>query len=130
MTKYRIKLNGKVYEMEVELVGESGMAQPANTAATAAVSTPVRETPNPPRMAATPSVATRKAGAVTSPLQGTIIKINVANGDAVKAGQTVLVLEAMKMQNDIAAPKDGTLSGLSVAAGENVKSGQVLFVVE
>ena len=63
-------------------------------------------------------------------MQGTIIKINAANGDAVKAGQTIIVLEAMKMQNDIAAPKDGVLSDLAVVVGDNVKSGQVLFIVK
>ena len=130
MTKYRIKLNGKVYEMEVELLGENGAAQPVK-AATASVVVPatVRETPEPQKVAATASPA-GKGGAVTSPLQGTIIKLNAVNGDAVKAGQTILVLEAMKMQNDIVAPKEGTLSGLSVSVGENVKSGQILFVVE
>ena len=129
MTKYRIKLNGKVYEMEVELVGESGAAQSVKVAAPVS-SVPVQPSPAPQKAIDVPSVATGKAGAVTSPLQGTIIKINAANGDAVKAGQTIIVLEAMKMQNDIAAPKDGTLSDLAVAVSDNVKSGQVLFVVK
>ncbi len=129
MTKYRIKLNGKIYEMEVELVGESGAAQPVKVAPPAAPA-PVHETPVPQKSASVTTAATGKAGAVTSPLQGTIIKINATDGDAVKAGQTILVLEAMKMQNDIAAPKNGTLSGLSVSVGDNVKSGQILFVVE
>ena len=129
MTKYRIKLNGKVYEMEVELVGENDSPQPVKSATPVVVPTPVRETTAPKATtASSPSI--NQEGAVTSPLQGTIIKINAANGDAVKAGQTILVLEAMKMQNDIAAPKDGTLSDLAVAVGDNVKSGQVLFVVK
>ena len=106
MTKYRIKLNGKVYDMEVELVGENDSVQPVKTASPAAAPAPVREKST-PKATVTPAVAANQAGAVTSPLQGTIIKINAANGDAVKAGQTVIVLEAMKMQNDIAAPKDG-----------------------
>ncbi len=129
MTKYRIKLNGKVYEMEVELIGGDGAAQPVKAAAPVP-STPVQPSPTPQKAIDAPSVATGKAGAITSPLQGTIIKINATNGDTVKAGQTILVLEAMKMQNDIAAPKDGKLAGLSVSVGDNVKSGQVLFVME
>ena len=129
MTKYRIKLNGKAYEMEVELVGDNGSSQPVKTQIPAVASVPVRETVA-PKAAAAPSPAVNQAGAITSPLQGTIIKVNAANGDAVKAGQTVVVLEAMKMQNDIAAPKDGVLSDLAVAVGDNVKSGQVLFVVK
>ena len=129
MTKYRIKLNGKVYEMEVELIGENDSAQAVKMASPAAVPAPVHEN-SAPKATVTSTVAANQAGAITSPLQGTIIKINAANGDAVKAGQTVIVLEAMKMQNDIVAPKDGTLSDLAVAVGDNVKSGQVLFVVK
>ena len=129
MTKYRIKLNGKVYEMEVELIGENSGPQPVKTATSSVTPASVRETAAPKTVAA-PSSAAHQAGAVTSPLQGTIIKINAANGDAVKAGQTIIVLEAMKMQNDIAAPKDGTLSDLAVAVGDNVRSGQVLCVVK
>ena len=96
MTKYRIKLNGKVYEMEVELISGDGTAQPVK-AAVSVPSAPVQPSPAPQKVAAASSVATGKADAVTSPLQGTIIKINAANGDTVKAGQTILVLEAMKM---------------------------------
>ena len=129
MTKYRIKLNGKVYEMEVELIGENSGPQPVKAASAVAAPVTMRGTPA-PTTATAPSVAASQAGAVTSPLQGTIIKINAANGDAVKAGQTIIVLEAMKMQNDIAAPKDGTLSDLAVAVGDNVRSGQVLCVVK
>lgn len=129
MTKYRIKLNGKVYEMEVERIDGDSAAQPVKVAAPVP-SAPVQPSPTPQKSNDAPSVTTDMAGAVTSPLQGTIIKINAANGDAVKAGQTILVLEAMKMQNDIAAPKDGKLTGLSVSVGDNVRSGQVLFAVE
>ena len=128
MTKYRIKLNGKVYEMEVELIGENGPTQPVKTTTPTVAPAPVRETAV-PKATAAPSPAVNQAGAVASPLQGTVIKVNAANGDAVKAGQTVVVLEAMKMQNDITAPKDGVLSDLAAAVGDNVKSGQVLFVV-
>ena len=129
MTKYRIKLNGKVYEMEVELVGENSNHQPVKVASSATAPATMHETPVQSAVVA-PSSTVNQAGAITSPLQGTIIKINAANGDAVKAGQTIIVLEAMKMQNDIAAPKDGTLSDLAVAVGDNVRSGQVLCVVK
>lgn len=129
MTKYRIKLNGKVYEMEVELVDANSVSQPVKIATSSVTPAPVRETAA-PKTVATPSSALNQVGAVTSPLQGTIIKINAANGDTVKAGQTIIVLEAMKMQNDIAAPKDGVLSDLAVVVGDNVKSRQILFVVK
>ena len=129
MTKYRIKLNGKVYEMEVELVGENSVPQSVKAASSATATATMHETPAQSTVVA-PSSTVNHAGAITSPLQGTIIKINAANGDAVKAGQTIIVLEAMKMQNDITAPKNGTLSDLAVAVGDNVKSGQVLCVVK
>ena len=129
MTKYRIKLNGKGYEMEVELIGDNGSTQTGKNQTPSAASVPVRETAA-QKVAVAPSPAVKQAGAVASPLQGTVIKVNAAHGDAVKAGQTVVVLEAMKMQNDIAAPKDGVLSDLAVAVGDNVRSGQVLFVVK
>ena len=128
MTKYRIKLNGKVYEMEVELIGGDGAAQPVKAAAPVP-SAPVRETPAPQKAASAPSAATGKAGAVTSPLQGTIIKINAANGDAVKAGQTVIVLEAMKMQNNIESEYAGTVTAINVNPGDSVMEGAVMLTI-
>jgi acetyl-CoA/propionyl-CoA carboxylase biotin carboxyl carrier protein len=69
-------------------------------------------------------------GAVTSPMQGTVLAVNVADGDAVEAGQLVCVVEAMKMENEIHAPHAGVVAQLSVAAGQPVTSGQVICVLE
>ena len=69
------------------------------------------------------------SGAVTSPMQGTLLKVLVAEGDAVAAGQVICVVEAMKMENEIAAPRDGAVTELDVAAGQAISSGQLICVV-
>ena len=81
-------------------------------------------------MAAKPAAPKAPAGSVSSPMPGTILKVNVAQGDTVQAGQTVLVLEAMKMENEIAAPKAGVIAQLAVQAGQTVANGEFLFSVE
>ena len=71
----------------------------------------------------------RGADAVVSPMQGTVLAVEVADGDQVSAGQVICVVEAMKMENEIAAHRDGVVSELAVSPGEPVKSGQVICVV-
>jgi acetyl-CoA/propionyl-CoA carboxylase biotin carboxyl carrier protein len=68
--------------------------------------------------------------AVVSPMQGTVLEVRVADGDEVTAGQVICIVEAMKMENEIAAHRDGVVSGLSVAAGHPVNTGQVICTVE
>jgi acetyl-CoA/propionyl-CoA carboxylase, biotin carboxylase, biotin carboxyl carrier protein len=68
--------------------------------------------------------------AVVSPMQGTVLEVRVADGDVVRAGQVLCIVEAMKMENEIGAHRDGVVTGLSVAAGQQVKTGQVICVVE
>ena len=124
MSKYRITVDGKTYEMDVELIGANGAAvQPVAKAAAPVVSAPAAPAP-----AAKPVAAS--TGAVTAPMPGTILKVLKASGDAVKAGDVVLILEAMKMENEITAPSDGVIGSLSLAQGSTVAGGDLLFEVK
>ncbi|MBR1797706.1 MAG: biotin/lipoyl-binding protein [Clostridiales bacterium] len=123
MSKYRIKMNGKEYEMEVELVdGNAPAASAPNTPVKAAA--PVASAP------AASKIVAAAEGSVISPMPGTILKVNVTEGASVKTGDSVVVLEAMKMENDITAPKDGRIKSLFVAQGQAVAKGDALFEVE
>jgi biotin carboxyl carrier protein len=124
MSKYRITVDGKTYEMDVELIGANGAAvQPVAKAAAPVVSAPAAPAP-----AAKP--AATSTGAVTAPMPGTILKVLKASGDAVKAGDVVLILEAMKMENEITAPADGVIGSLSLTEGSTVAGGDLLFEVK
>ena len=130
MSKYRITLEGKTYEMEVELIGGGAVAQPTVKRAEpkAAVSAPVSA----PSAVAAPSRKTAEAGSgsVISPMPGTVIKIVKNVGDEVKAGELVLILEAMKMENEISAPVSGKIAAINCAAGSAVNGGDILFEVK
>lgn len=126
MSKYRITVDGKTYEMDVELIGANGAAvQPVAKAALS----PVVSAPAAPAPAASKPAAA-STGAVTAPMPGTILKVLKASGDAVKAGDVVLILEAMKMENEITAPADGVIGSLSLTEGSTVAGGDLLFEVK
>ena len=127
MSKYRITLDGKTYEMDVELLGANGaVIAPAKVAAPVAAA-PVAVAPKAaPAPAAAKPAANAGSGSVVAPMPGTILKVLKKDGDAVKAGDVVLVLEAMKMENDIVAPEDGTVASVNAAVGQAVESGDVL----
>ena len=126
--KYNITLNNRVYEVEVEqgeamLVNEYELAAPAVAAPAAA---PV-VTAAP---AAAPAAGALAAGeVVTSPMPGNILKINVAQGQHVNEGDVLIVLEAMKMENEISATKSGTVAQISVTKGAVVETGTPLVVI-
>ena len=126
MSKYRITVEGKTYEMDVELIGANGtVVAPVKKAAAPVVTAP-KAAPAP--VAAKPAEV--GSGSVVAPMPGTILKVLKATGDAVKAGEVVLILEAMKMENEITAPVDGTIGSLNLTEGSTVAGGDLLFDVK
>ncbi len=129
--KYKVTLNNRVYEVEVEqgeamLVNEYELAAPAVAAPAAA---PVAVAPA-AAPAAAPAVGALAAGEViTSPMPGNILKINVTQGQKVNEGDVLIVLEAMKMENEISATKSGTVAQINVTKGAVVETGTPLVVI-
>ena len=128
--KYKVTLNGRTYEVEVEagkamLLDEYEAIAPAPVAA-APVAAPAAA---PAAAAPAAPVVTGAGEPVTAPMPGTILKVNVTNGQAVKAGTVLCVLEAMKMENEIMAPKDGTVTQVVVSKGSTVDTGAPLVVL-
>ena len=128
--KYKVTLNGRTYEVEVEagkamLLSEYAAVAPAPAAAPAA---PAAAPAAPAAAPAAPAV-TGSGEAVNAPMPGNILKVNVKVGDAVKSGTVLVVLEAMKMENEIMAPKDGTVTQVLVSKGSTVDTGAALVVI-
>lgn len=126
--KYVVTLNGKNYEVEVEetdaVITAVTDAAPAAPVAAAAPAAPAAV----PAPAAAPAAAA-DGQKVLSPMPGTILSVNVSAGSAVKAGDVLLILEAMKMENEIVAPCDGTVKQLAVQKGSTVATDALLAVV-
>lgn len=128
--KYKITLNGKTYEVEVEagkamLLDEYEAIAPAPAPA-APVAAPAAAVAAP----AAPAAAVTAAGTtVDAPMPGTVLRIEVAQGQAVKAGQVLVVMEAMKMENEITAPADGTVAQIVAQKGASVETGSPLLVL-
>lgn len=122
MKNYTITVNGTPYNVTVE---------EGTSTATAPAAAPVQAPA--PQAAPTPKAAPAPAGAgsvkVDAPMPGNILDIKVSNGAAVKAGQVLCVLEAMKMENDIVAPQDGTVASINVNKGDSVEAGQTIITL-
>ncbi len=122
MKKYKVNVNGTAYEITLEVVDEkevaSAPAAPAPAAAPAAASTPA------------PAAAPAGAETVKSPMPGTILAVNVTAGQSVKKGDVLVVLEAMKMENEIQAARDGVVASVAVTKGATVETGAVLVVLQ
>ena len=116
--KASVSVNGTTYEVALDDVPVIPSAAPAPTAK--------------PKESAAPKAAPAAGGPstpVNSPLPGVIIEVSVKEGQAVKAGQKVAVLEAMKMENEITAPKDGTVTAIHVAKGDSVLEGALVVTI-
>ena len=114
MKKYKVNVNGTAYEVEIEEMTGAPAAAPVAAAPAAA-----------------PAPAASGAGeSITSPMPGNILAVNVAAGDMVKKGQVLMVLEAMKMENEIMAPHDGKVTAVAVTKGAAVESGTLLCTIQ
>lgn len=122
--KYVVNLNGKKYEVDVS-ESDAVLLNVSDAAPVAPAAAPVQAAP-----AAAPAAQSTAEGAkVLSPMPGTILEVKVQNGQAVKAGDAMFILEAMKMENDIVAPQDGTVKQIVVSKGASVDTDAVLAVI-
>ena len=110
MKKYRVNVNGTVFEVEIEEMTGAPAAPAAAPAPAAPAAPPGGEK-------------------ITAPMPGTILAVNVTSGSAVKKGDVLMILEAMKMENEIMAPCDGTVTSVSVTKGAAVESGTLLCTI-
>ena len=127
--KYELTLNGRAYEVEVELADPMLLQEFQSYApAPAAPATPIVETAPSAAPVAAPSI-TGDGECVDSPMPGNILKVNVAAGQTVKEGDVLVILEAMKMENEIMAPKSGTVTQVLVEKGAAVETGAPLVFI-
>lgn len=132
LRKFKISVDGKEYLVEMEEIGGTPAAAPAAPAAPAPVQEAPAEVPAEPAPApAVPAAASAPAGAdaMTAPMPGTILKILVNVGDAVTENQPLMILEAMKMENEIVAGSAGTVSAIHVTQGQVVNAGDGLITI-
>ena len=131
MKMFRVVVNGSEYKVGIEELAEEITSHPvqANTAPTPT------HTPPKPTIKAQPDPASAKVepvitgGTIVAPMPGTVLNVKVNVGDAVTKGQTLLILEAMKMENEIMAPADGVIQELNVTKGVSVNAGEILVVL-
>lgn len=130
LRKFKITIDGKEYLVEMEEIGGTPVAAPVAAAPTPAPAPVTAPTPAPEEPAAPAPVATGDTSdAMTAPMPGTIIKMLVAPGDQVTENQPLLVLEAMKMENEIVANKAGTVAAIFVNKNDTVNAGDALITI-
>ena len=132
--KYKITLKGKTYEVEVER-GEAMLLDEYDAVAPIPTAVPAAPAPMPVAPAAAPAPAAPAAGPVaagtnvTAPLPGNVLQVKVSVGQAVKAGDVLVIIEAMKMENEVAAPSDGVVKQIVANKGAVVATGDTLLVI-
>jgi len=115
MKNYKVNVNGTDYVISIELMSDEEAAKAKSAAPASAPAAPV---------------AAGEGSAVAAPMQGTILAVNVKDGDAVKKGQVLFILEAMKMENEIMAPADGVVTSVCVQKGASVSNGTTLCTIK
>ena len=131
--KYKVTLNGKIYEVEVEkgeavLLKEYAAAAPAPAPApVAAPAAPAAPAPAPAAPAASANLGAGRV--VGAPLPGTVLQVKGSEGQKVKAGETIIIIEAMKMENEVVAPVDGTITSIVAQKGAAVQANDPLFTI-
>jgi len=130
MKMFRVVVNGNEYEVGIEELSEENPIQPPQSSQIPSPVSTVPEIQQLPQKPETPEQQTDTAeNILTSPMPGTIITVAVGTGATVSKGQTLLVLEAMKMENEIKAPWDGTVADVKVSKGTSVNAGDNLIVM-
>jgi len=115
MKNYKVNVNGTDYVISIELMSDEEAAKAKSAAPASAPAAPA---------------AAGEGSAVAAPMQGTILSVNVKDGDSVKKGQVLFILEAMKMENEIMAPADGVVTSVCVQKGASVSNGTTLCTIK
>ncbi len=125
MKTFHVKVNGKEYEVEIEEVGtatqQTATAKSPQNAAPQASHSAIASTPQ-----TTVPTQNQTDGKITAPMPGTVLRLTCTSGQMIKRGDTMLVLEAMKMENEIQAPADGKIASINVSEGQSVNAGDIL----
>jgi glutaconyl-CoA/methylmalonyl-CoA decarboxylase subunit gamma len=132
MKNYKVTINGKTYDVGVEEADGGSEVKTVQAAAPAPKAAPAAAVAPAPKAAAAPKTAApgkSGSGDVTAPLAGTVMSIAVTEGQQVKAGQLLLIFEAMKMENEIVAPCAGTVKKINVTKGMVLETGMVLVSI-
>ena len=130
MKEYRYKINGNLYKVTVGDIEENQELEKKATPKIKPVMRTASTTPAAPPPAVSRPAAPSSKGSIKSPLPGVILDVKVKEGDAVKRGQTLMILEAMKMENDIKSDRDGKVTSIKVSKGESILEGTDLIIIE
>jgi len=126
VNNYEVEIDGKLYKVTIEEISESQKTATDNTSQANQTQSKPQPAPEPTQPSPAPA-ASGSGQKVTAPMPGNIFKVLAQPGQAVKEGETVVVLEAMKMENEIVSPVDGTISAVHVTQGQAVEADDVLF---
>ena len=134
MRTFKVTVNGTAYDVTIEEIGTPGAFVPTAAYAPAAAPAPVAAAPAPVAAAPAPAAAPAapksvKGTAVKSPFPGTLLRLNVKEGDSVKSGDVLCVVEAMKMENDICSPCDGKITAIMASEGRNVVTDEIILSI-